>query len=140
MQHAEIVMLQELHEGSIIRSSSPQSIPTFSHCTVRVTGSIGGIDVTNRFCQLLHGNFDVIVDLTIVDCSFKDFKVDAICQFIGQLVTGSERVFPGYDEAPPPFYLSGRLLRIVNDLDIDLYEQALIKRRLFLRHISDNPS
>lgn len=90
MQHAEIVMLRELHEKSFIRAESV--IPLFTYDTVRVTGTVGGIDTKNRFCQLVHGNFDLIVDLAIVDCSIEDFQVDAMCQFMGDLVTGSDKV------------------------------------------------
>ena len=93
-EHAEIVTLRELHEESIVRTSSALEVanPIFSHHVVRVTGTLVGVGAMNRYCWISRKGFDLVVDLAIVDISIEGFKIGCMCQFIGELHSSTDQV------------------------------------------------
>jgi hypothetical protein len=125
--HAEIVLLRELHEESIIRKANRinSNTPEFHKDYVRVTGEVTFIDAGARFCQLVRGRHDVFINLESVD--MRGIQVGSMCQFFGTIVVDRASHVGTY-----PFHVVATIARVVDDLDLDLFEQALIKRRSFL--------
>ena len=80
IQHAEIVILRELHEESVIRVNG-----VFQKEYIRVTGEVTFVDTEKRYCQLKHGIHDLMIDLSVIDFKVDGFQIGCLCQFLGDL-------------------------------------------------------
>lgn len=124
MQSGEIVLLKELqHDRHVIGKY------------LRVTGSVTMLDFARRVCQIEHTDHVVWVDLTLIDLAALGLKEASLVQFIGEIRNADERSTPigPTDNGRIPFYLQAKVARVVDGLDMTLYEQALMSRRDFLK-------
>jgi hypothetical protein len=99
---------------------------------VRVTGYVTGIEAGGaKACKIQHGNANLFVDLDLVQ--FDGIVVDSLVQFIGEICESEKRnrnlLNP---ESTEKFYLSAKIFRIVDGLDMRLFEESLVARRKFL--------
>lgn len=125
MQSGEIVLLKELPLDRHVLNKS-----------LRVTGHVTLLDFANHACQLEHAGSVLWVDIARVDTANVELRVSSLVQFIGEVrkvsdVGGDFSVPAEYGKVP--FYLLAKVARVVDGLDMTLYEQALLARRAFLR-------
>eukprot|EP01038_Epipyxis_sp_PR26KG_P014353 gene14353-19250_t len=100
---------------------------------IRVTGQVDYIDAIARFCVISHRgrSEQLLVDLSKVD--FSELRIDSMCQFIGDVKPTAEiKKTPIHGLTSSLFYLDTKILRIVNGLDLNLFEQATMIRRDYL--------
>lgn len=124
MQAGEIVLLKELqHDRHVVGKY------------LRVTGNVTMIDFVRRVCQIEHTDHILWVDLTLIDLAVLELKEATLVQFIGEIRNADERGTPiaPADNSRVPFYLQAKVARVVDGLDMTLYEQALMSRRDFLK-------
>lgn len=127
MQSGEVVLLKELQLDRHIIGKY-----------VRVTGHITMIDFANHVCQIEHVENVLMVDITLIDLVSNDIKVSSLVQFIGEIRnTEQSTISLPSSNGKVPFYLQAKVARLVDGLDMTLYEQALLARRTFLQRAKD---
>jgi hypothetical protein len=91
-------------------------------------------DPVNRICQIEHQSEFLWIDISLV--SSEGITIDSMVQFIGEILPASTRIFPIREsELPPNIFLKATVKRIVNGLNLRVYEQALTHRRLFIQKL-----
>ena len=118
----EIVLLKELQADKNVLGKY-----------VRVTGFVTGRNNTDQALQLVevsHDDATLWVDTSLVVTS--ELKADAQVQFIGEITAATQTVRAQHGAA---YQLSAKVLRIVDGLDMRLYEEALAARRQFLASV-----
>ena len=131
MAHGEIVLLKEL----FIKNDATLDIASHLGRVYRVTGVITVYDPINRVCQIEHQSVFLWIDISLV--SSEGLKIDELVQFIGEIEPIGTRTFPiiiGY-ELSPIVYLKATVKRIVNELNLRVYEDVLVQRRLFVQNL-----
>lgn len=131
MAHGEIVLLKEL----FIKNDATVDIASHLGRVYRVTGVITVYDPINRVCQIEHQSVFLWIDISLV--SSEGLKIDELVQFIGEIEPIGTRTFPiiiGY-ELSPIVYLKATVKRIVNELNLRVYEDVLVQRRLFVQNL-----
>lgn len=58
--------------------------------TIRITGQVRALDVHSKMCTLFHKEHSLVVDASLVDIAL--LAGESVCQIIGELRLGSERV------------------------------------------------
>ena len=119
----EIVMLREL-------AADPKVI----HKTVRVTGFVKLLLVNEGILMIEHDSFSLYVDVSLV--TFSSLAMDSLVQFIGEIRPAFEHPYFTGETSDGDFFLKAKVLRVVDGLDLTLYEEALGARRTFLRAAS----
>ncbi len=128
MAHGEIILLKELFE------QNDNVLAYHTGRVYRVTGTISVYDPVNRICQIEHQSEFLWIDISLV--SSEGITIDSMVQFIGEILPASTRIFPIREsELPPNIYLKATVKRIVNGLNLRVYEQALTHRRLFIQKL-----
>jgi|LauGreSBDMM110SN_4_FD.fasta_scaffold288369_1 hypothetical protein len=128
MAHGEIILLKELFE------QNDNVLAYHTGRVYRVTGTILVHDPVNRICQIEHQSEFLWIDISLV--SSEGITIDSMVQFIGEILPASTRIFPIREsELPPNIYLKATVKRIVNGLNLRVYEQALTHRRLFIQKL-----
>lgn len=128
MAHGEIILLKELFE------QNDNVLAYHTGRVYRVTGTISVYDPVNRICQIEHQSEFLWIDISLV--SSEGITIDSMVQFIGEILPASTRIFPTREsELPPNIYLKATVKRIVNGLNLRVYEQALTHRRLFIQKL-----
>jgi len=123
MQSGQIVSLKEL-------STDRDIVGKY----VRVTGNIVMLDFVNRLCQIEHGGVGLWVNIERIDTLNVVLKESSLVQFIGEVRSGERidlRVPAEYGKVN--YFLLAKVARVVDGLDMTLYEQALSSRRDFFR-------
>jgi len=115
MSSSEIVLLRELEKDASMLEKH-----------VRVTGFVTHMDLTHHMVQITHGTSVLWVDIALVSAT--GLTLDSLVQFIGQILPGADKV----GVAEMPYYLQAKIVRLVDGLDLRLFEEALIARRAFL--------
>ena len=123
MQSGELVLLKELQLDRHVIGKY-----------MRVTGNVTTIDYGRRLCQIEHTNHILWVDLTYIDLVAHEIRVSTLVQFIGEICNADDREPPiaVANSGRIPFYMLAKVARVVDGLDLALYEQALVARRAFL--------
>lgn len=98
---------------------------------VRVTGFVQSMDLAQGICHIVHGDYNLTVDLSLVGA--EGLSVDSLMQFIGEVRAGTERGMPPAPTGQPSFFLQAKIKRCVDGLDLRLYEESLKARRAFLQ-------
>jgi len=130
--HGEIILLKEL----FIQNSASLDCTSHIGRVYRVTGTISVFDPVNRVCQIEHQSAILWVDISLI-CS-EGIKIDDQIQFIGEILPASTKSFPIVTEleSSPHIFLKATVKRIVNDINLRVYEEALIQRRSFVQNLS----
>ena len=117
----EIVLLRELYVDENVVGKY-----------VRVTGEIIYIDTVLNYCQIRHDDSVLIVDLNIVTLNERT-RLHSWVQFIGQVRAWSD-ISNRFAAASTKekFFLYAKISRLVDGLDIKLYEEAILVRRVFV--------
>ena len=110
-----VVMLKELEQDANVLNKY-----------VRVTGTVTYIDKVAKMIQISHDSSVLWVDIALV--AVAGMAEHSLVQFIGQINPGSEKIAV----ATMPYYLQAKVARLVDGLDMRLYEEALKARRAFL--------
>jgi hypothetical protein len=116
----EICLIREILENK-------SSIGMF----VRVTGHVQKLRDEEGMLEITHDGVSLFVD-TNTHIDIKDSKEDDLVQFIGEIKKTSTQMCQRYGN----IFLEAKIFRIVNGLDMKLYEEALKARRNFLQTIS----
>ncbi len=98
---------------------------------VRVTGHVQKLRDEEGMLEITHDGVSLFVD-TNTHIDIKDSKEDDLVQFIGEIKKTSTQMCQRYGN----IFLEAKIFRIVNGLDMKLYEEALKARRNFLQTIS----
>lgn len=145
-QPGEILLLRELN-------SDPNVIGKY----VRVTGYVDYVDKRQRLCVISHNKASVQLDISMIGTS--ELRDDSLVQVIGEVrfgslspvsssssstlslqqAVGTDPILGIGDSSSSPssitapsIFISVKILRCVDGLDMDLFEAALIERRKFL--------
>ena len=114
----EVVLLRELQsDGNVLGKY------------VRVTGYVTGRNNMGNSIQLVelsHDDATLWVDTSLVVTS--ELKTDTQVQFIGEMTAAA----PAVRSHGASYQLTAKVMRIVDGLDMRLYEEALVARRQFL--------
>ncbi len=102
---------------------------------VRVTGYVSTVNTKFNLLEITHDECSLSVDVSLVDIG--SIKLDALVQFIGEIQSRPayiQRQEQGFDQGSVTgnIILAARVCRIVDGLDLRLYEEALRARREFL--------
>ena len=120
---AEIVLLRELHEDANV-----------FHKSLRVTGFMRQMDISQGICRIEHDSHSVFVDTALVPAS--SVALESLVQFIGEIKPAREHPFFASNTSEGDFYMKAKILRMVDGLDLTLYEESLLARRDFLQYQS----
>jgi len=124
----EIVLLKELYSDSNVVGKY-----------VRVTGTATSVNTMTNIVEIAHDNVLLNVDVSLVDIG--TLKLDTLVQFIGEIHSRSDGIT--YQEdlrngkqaiQNNQLLLSARIFRVVEGLDLRLFEEILLARRDFLGH------
>ena len=122
MQSGQIVSLKEL-------STDRDIVGKY----VRVTGNIVMLDFDKRLCQIEHGGVWLWVKIERIDTLNVVLRESSLVQFIGEVRSGDDPRFPAAEYGKVNYFLHAKVARVVDGLDMSLYEQALSSRRDFFR-------
>jgi hypothetical protein len=125
-----IVLLKELY-------SDPGVVGKY----VRVTGTATSVNTMTNIVEITHDHVLLNVDVSLVDIG--TLKLDTLVQFIGEMHARSDGIANQDDlkllnakgrHAPQQsqLFLSARIFRVVEGLDLRLFEETLLARRDFL--------
>ena len=117
----EIVLLRELHEDANV-----------FHKSLRVTGFMRQMDISQGICRIEHDGHSVFVDTSLVPAS--SVALESLVQFIGEIKPAREHPFFSGNTSDSDFYMKAKVLRVVDGLDLTLYEESLLARRDFLQN------
>ena len=128
-RYGEIWLLQEFY--------SINDINLLQGKYIRVTGFIELYNPMNMTCQINHKGYSLIIDFSLCG-STTNISIGGLAQFIGELrdkenIAMIGRTNPAVAKNNLRIYLKARVYRNVTGLDLDLYEQSLLKRRKFLQ-------
>ncbi len=131
MAHGEIVLLKEL----FVQNDATLDIASRIGSVYRVTGIVTVYDPISRVCLIEHQSVFLWIDISLV--SSEGLKIDDLVQFIGEILTVGTKTFPinSESEMSPTIYLKATVKRIVNELNLRVYEDALVQRRLFVQNL-----
>ena len=122
MQSGEIVLLKEVRLDRDV----------VGKC-LRVTGHVALLDFANHICQIEHAGAVLWVDIGRVDIHGANVKISSLVQFIGEVrITGRGDFSIPAEYGKDEFYLLAKVVRLVDGLDMALFEQAIQARRDFV--------
>ena len=125
VQHHLVELLRMLHVGQMGRIGDGNVLGKY----VRVTGYVTGRNNMGNSIQLVelsHDDATLWVDTSLVVTS--ELKTDTQVQFIGEMTAAA----PAVISHGASYQLTAKVMRIVDGLDMRLYEEALVARRQFL--------
>lgn len=131
MQHAEILMLHEIPQLSINDQCN----------NIRVTGIVCHINRLDHHCIIQHKNVRLHVDTSILEST--EVVVNDLCQIFGRLKPDKRQATMALSDGKSkiellPYKLDATLIRKVDELDQELFEQALLAKREFLKRSNEN--
>lgn len=96
---------------------------------VRITGRVTFLDPVQRYCQVEDQQCLLMVDLSLVDMT--RIRVQHLIQIFGTIQShpSGGKVFPNCTDS---FFLSAKVIRDVDSLDLNLYRESVLYRRNFL--------
>jgi len=99
----------------------------------RLTGWVDNLDIERRSCTIQHNENILLVDLSLIDLSIP--QTGGLCQVLGEIksVRTTEPKEHGGSRAAGELCLAASIMRMVEGLDLNLFERALIARRQFLQ-------
>jgi len=119
----EVVLLKELY-------SDPNVIGKY----VRVTGTATSVNTSTNIVEITHDNVLLNVDISLIDIG--TLKLDTLVQFIGEIhsrnMDGIMNQVQAKSMQKNQLLLSARIFRVVEGLDMRLFEETLLARRDFL--------
>ena len=96
----EIVLLRELHEDANV-----------FHKSLRVTGFMRQMDISQGICRIEHDGHSVFVDTSLVPAS--SVALESLVQFIGEIKPAREHPFFAGNTSDSDFYMKAKVLRVV---------------------------
>ena len=117
----EIVLLRELYEDVNVVGK-----------TIRITGFVRHIDVSMGIICIEHNGHSAYIDTSLVPAS--SVALESLVQFIGEIKPAREHPFFAGNTSDSDFYMKAKVLRVVDGLDLTLYEESLLARRDFLQN------
>ncbi|KAL2911143.1 hypothetical protein HK105_209391 [Polyrhizophydium stewartii] len=115
VQSARIVLLSEL-----VGTQQQHAPQLLAGDTVRTLGRLRDLDVHTNTARIeLDGN-ELLADTELLGVF--DYRIGAMYQWLGELVEADAA-------GRRPLRLRARILRAATDLDVKLFEQALVLRR-----------
>ena len=139
MNSGRIALLKELQLDRHVIGSSLRVTGTVTAVCLPLPrdGRAESVLIVKRLCLIEHTGSLLWVDITLIkvgqDEGDVDLKESSLVQFIGEVCSVELRDFE-FPEGTNPvqFYLIAKVARIVDGLDIALYEQSLQARRALL--------
>lgn len=120
----EIVLLRELYEDVNVVGK-----------TIRITGFVRHIDVSMGIICIEHNGHSAYIDTSLVPAS--SVALESLVQFLGEMKPASDHEYFVANTSDSDFFLKAKVFRIVDGLDLTLYEESLLMRRKFLQGRSE---
>ena len=120
----EIVLLREMHEDANVIGK-----------TLRITGFVRHVDVSQSIICIEHGDKSVYVDTSLVPAS--SIELESLVQFLGEVKPACDHPYFARNIPKTLFFLKAKVFRVVDGLDLALYTESLLMRREFLQRRGD---